>query len=352
MLARNCLCCHLQRVGHAPVDGEGVGQAGDSWCLILLSRVEGGKHAYCRLAGALGGYFGSLLARAGEEVTFIARGAHLEEMRTHGLTVKTTAFGDFNLQVKATDNPAEVGHADLVLFCVKSYDTDAAAELIQPIVGPDAVVLALQNGINNEERIARVVGSEAVIGATAYASSVIESPGVIARGGSGPGRIVLGELAGGTSPRTEQLQNVLQHSGINAEIHTDIRVELWQKFLEICGLSGVGTLTRLPIGPIFSCPETSALLRVTMEEVAAVAQACKVTLPENCVDKEMAFLGSRVPSVRGSMYYDLASGRRLELETLNGTVVRLGREHDVPTPYNFVIYAALKPYVEGTPAMP
>ncbi|MFQ6027470.1 MAG: ketopantoate reductase family protein [Dehalococcoidia bacterium] len=312
------------------------------------------NHAYSRHGNRRArGHFGGLLARAGEDLTFIARGAHLEAIRARGLTVKSRVFGDFTLPVKATDNPAEIGPVDLVLFCVKTYDTDAAAELIRPNVDPDTVVLSVQNGIDNEERVAQAVGSEAVIGATAYVSAVIESPGVIAQqGGMGPGRIVLGELAGGSSPRTERLLDVLRNAGINAELHPDIQVELWQKFVDLCGLGGVGSLTRLPIGPIVSCPETNAFLRETMEEVAAVARARGVALPEECVDKAMDYLASRTPSLRGSMLYDLTAGRRLELETLNGTVVRLGREHDVPTPCNFAIYAALKPYAEGTPAIP
>lgn len=302
-------------------------------------------------AGGTGGYFGALLARAGEDVTFIARGAHLEAICTQGLTVKSRLAGDFTLPVKATDDPGEVGPVELVLFCVKAYDTATAAEQIRPLVGQDTVVLSVQNGIENEEEIGKVVGSEPVIGAVAYVSSVIEAPGVIAQR-AGPGKIVFGELAGGTSPRTERLQSTFQRAGIAAELRPDIRITLWDKFLFICAINGITALTRLPIGPILACPETRGLYRGTMEEVEVVARASGITLPDECVDQKLAFTSGLESSARGSMYYDLAAGRRLELEVLNGTAVRLGREHGIPTPLNFAIYAALKPYADGAPTIP
>jgi 2-dehydropantoate 2-reductase len=157
-------------------------------------------------------------------------------------------------------------------------------------------------------------------------------------------------MQGGTSTRTEALQSTLQNSGITAELHSDIQVALWQKFLGICGVNGVTALTRLPMGEIVACKETHNLMRGTMQEVEAVARASGVDLPEGCVDQSMDFFSSVEPSVRGSMYYDLAGGRRLELEVLNGTVVRLGNEHGIPTPINFAIYAALKPYLDGAPS--
>jgi 2-dehydropantoate 2-reductase len=303
-------------------------------------------------AGGMGGYFGALLARAGEEVTLIARGAHLEAIRTSGLTLKSRLAGDFTLRVKATDDPGEVGPVELVLFCVKAYDTATAAEQIHPMVGPDTMVLSIQNGIDNEEQIGRVVGSEPVIGGVGYASSKIEAPGVIAHLTSGPRQIVFGELAGETSPRTERLQRTLQSAGISAEVRPDIHIPLWEKFLFVCAVNGVTALTRLPMGPIVACPETCLLLRGTMEEVEAVARESGIMLPENCVDKAFALSIRVESSLRGSMYYDLAAGRRMELEALNGTTVGLGREHGIPTPLNFAIYATLKPFADGAPIMP
>ncbi|MGD2185981.1 MAG: 2-dehydropantoate 2-reductase [Desulfobacterales bacterium] len=299
--------------------------------------------------GGTGGYFGGLLARAGEEVTFIARGAHLEAIQKNGLAIKSVLAGDFTISAKATDNPNDIGPVDCVLFCVKAYDNAVAAEQIRPLIGPETVVLSVQNGIDNEEQIGNVVGPEHVVGCASYVSSTIESPGVIAQTG-GPGKIVFGEMQGGTSPRTETLQSTLQNSGIATELHSDIQAALWQKFLGICGVNGVTALTRLPMGEILACEETRNLMRGTMEEVEAIGRAMGAELPDGCVDQSMDFFSSLEPSIRGSMYYDLAAGRRLELDVLNGTVVRLGSEHGIPTPTNFAIYAALKPYLNGEPS--
>jgi 2-dehydropantoate 2-reductase len=301
-------------------------------------------------AGGTGGYFGGLLARAGEDVTFIARGAHLEALRTRGLTLESRLAGTFTVPVQATDDPSEVGPVDLILFCVKTYDTDAAAESIRPLIRPDTMLLSLQNGIDNEERIARATGHTSGIGAVAYVTSAIKAPGVVAQT-SGPGKIILGELSGGASARTERLHNVLQRAGITVEVHSDIRVVLWQKFLFICAFSGVTTVTRLPIGTILADSVTHALLRGTVEEAEAVARASGTDLPADCVEQALATAAAAEPWARGSLYHDLAGGRRLELEGLNGEVVRRGRERGVSTPLNFAIYAALRPYVDGAPPL-
>ena len=299
--------------------------------------------------GGTGGFFGGLLARAGEAVTFVARGAHLEAIQKTGLTVKSSLCGNFRLPAKATADPAQIGPVDLVLFCVKAYDNPVAADLIRPLIGPETVVLSVQNGIDNEEQIGKVIGPEHMLGCISYVSSTIESPGVISQT-AGPGKIIFGEMQGGTSHRTEALLNTLKDAGIAAELHTNIQTALWQKFIAICGVNGVTALTRLPMGEILACAETRHLLKGTMEEVEAVARTGGAVLPEGCVDQSMNFFGSLEPSMRGSMYYDLAAGRRLELEVLNGTVVRLGNAHSIPTPFNFSIYAALKPYLNGAPS--
>jgi 2-dehydropantoate 2-reductase len=302
-------------------------------------------------AGGTGGYFGGLLARAGQDVTFIARGAHLEALRARGLTVESKLAGTFTVPVQATDTPSEVAPVDLILFCVKTYDTDTAAEGIRPMIRPDAVLLSLQNGIDNEERIARAAGHASGIGAVAYVVSAIKAPGVVAQT-AGPGKIILGELLGGASERTERLHDVLQGAGITAEVHPDIQVVLWQKFLFICAFSGVTAVTRLPIGTVLADPVSRALFRGAAEEVEAVARAGGIDLPADCVDQALATAAAVEPWGRGSLYGDLAGGRRLELESLNGEVVRRGRERGIETPLNFAIYAALRPYVDGAPASP
>jgi 2-dehydropantoate 2-reductase len=302
-------------------------------------------------AGGTGGYFGGLLARAGQDVTFIARGAHLEALRARGLTVESRLAGTFTLPVKATDAPNEVSPVDLILFCVKTYDADTAAESIRPLIHPDTMLLSLQNGIDNEERIARLTGHASGIGAVAYVTSTIKAPGVVAQT-SGPGKIIFGELSGGESVRTERLRDLLQRARITAEVHPDIRIVLWQKFLFICAFSGVTAVTRLPIGTILADSATRALFRGTSEEVEAIVRAGGIDLPADCVEQAMVTAAAAEPWAHGSLYGDLAGGRRLELESLNGEVVRRGREHSVSTPLNFAIYAALRPYVDGTPVLP
>ncbi len=297
-------------------------------------------------SGGTGGYFGGLLARAGEDVTFVARGAHLEAMRKSGLTVRSRLAGDFSVTARATDDPAESGPADLVLFCVKAYDTESAAERLRPAVGPDTVILPVQNGIDSAERIGRIVGDAHVIGGLAGVSSVVAAPGVIEHR-AGPDLIQLGELDGRASTRTERVAEALRKAGLKAQVRLDIRVGLWEKFVLICGLSGLTALTRLPLGAVLACPETRTLFRQAMEETQAVGQATGVPVPSDHAGKMMKFFEGSDPAIRGSLYYDLAAGRRLEIETLNGTVVRLGQERGVPTPANFAIYAALKPHAGG-----
>jgi 2-dehydropantoate 2-reductase len=302
-------------------------------------------------AGGTGGYFGGLLARAGQDVTFIARGAHLEALRARGLTVESKLAGTFTVPVQATDAPGEVAPVDLILFCVKTYDTDTAAESIRPLLRPGTTLLSLQNGIDNEERIARAAGHTSGIGAAAYVVSAIKAPGIVAQT-AGPGKIVLGEVLGGADARPEWLRDVLQSVGISAEVNPDIRLVLWRKFLFICAFSGVTALTRLPIGTILADPVTRALFGGTVEEVGAVARADGIDLPADCVEQALATAASVEPWGRGSLYHDLAGGRRLELESLNGEVVRRGRKHGIETPLNFAIYSALRPYVDGPPVLP
>ncbi|MFL5587543.1 MAG: 2-dehydropantoate 2-reductase [Ktedonobacteraceae bacterium] len=297
-------------------------------------------------AGGTGGYFGGLLARAGEDVSFLARGTQLEALRTHGLTVKSRLAGTFSLPVHATSDPQEIGPVDLVLFCVKTYDTGAASEGLHLLMGPETVVLPIQNGIDAAEQLSGEVGMEHLVGGVAYVTSQIESPGVVAQT-AGAGSIELGELAGGQSERTERLQQVLRHAGVSAQLPPDIRVTLWEKFLFICAFSGVTALTRLPLGQVLAYQETSELLKAVMKEGEAVSRASGIALPVDIVERHYATLKALEPSAMGSMAFDLLAGRRLEIEALNGTMVRLGKEHNLSLPFNYAIYAALKPYTNG-----
>ncbi len=301
-------------------------------------------------AGGTGGYFGGLLAKAGEDVSFIARGEHLRAILAEGLTVRSKMVGDFTVRANATDNPAEIGPVDLVLFCVKTYDNDAA-ERLRPLVGPETMVLSVQNGIDHAERLARVLGEGHVVGCTVGVSAIVAAPGVIEHRAI-RGLIRFGELPRGTSQRTAQLKELFERAEIVADERPDIQVAIWEKFVMICAVSGVTALTRLPLGPILACAETAELFRGTMEEVEAVGHASGVALAAGTAQRTFDGMSRSDPRTRGSMAHDLETGRRLEVETLNGTVVRLGSERGIPTPCNFAIYAALKPYADGPPELP
>ena len=298
--------------------------------------------------GGLGGYYGAMLARAGHEVTCIARGAHLQAIRERGLTLRSEEAGDFTVAVAASDDPGAIGPVDLVIFGVKAYDTDALAARLLPLMGPDTLVLSIQNGIDNEERIGRVVGPGAVLGGVVYRTAHVAAPGLIVEGGLS-GVLRFGELAGGTSPRAERLLATLREAGLAAELSADIRAELWEKLLANISIGSVSGLTRLSYRELLACPETFALCRGLMEEAVAVAVALGVALPDGVVERQLAMLAGASAAVRSSLSRDLEAGRRIEIEALNGAIVRLGREQRVPTPLNFAIYAALKPFVEGRP---
>jgi 2-dehydropantoate 2-reductase len=293
-------------------------------------------------SGGVGGYFGGLLARAGRNVTFIARGPHLEALRRRGLEVKSVA-GDFQVAVQATDNPAGLGPFDLILFCVKGYDTERAALQVRPVVGRDTAVVCLQNGVDNEDKLETILGREQVLGGVVHILSTVSAPGVISQT-SGPRTLKFGELDGRTTPRTERILEVLTGAGVLATLSAQIQVDLWEKFLFICAHGGVTALTRLTLGEILACPETASLYRGVMEEVAAVARAKRIGLAGDIVERTVTLARGFHPDTRSSLAYDLAQGNRLEVETLVGAVVRYGRELGVPTPLAFAIYACLKPY--------
>ena len=299
--------------------------------------------------GGLGGFFGGALARAGADVTFVARGPHLAAIRERGLTVRSKLLGDFAVQAPATDDPGQIEPVDLVLFCVKTYDLEAAAERLPPLLHSRTMLVPLQNGIDIAVRLGRFLPPQQIVGGISYVSSRVEAPGVIAQ--TGGSHLLLGELAGGSSPRLERLVEEFRAAGVATELRTSIRVDLWEKFMGICSGS-LTALMRLPIGAILACRDSAELYRAVMGEVVALAEASGVSVPDDAIDRRMNALYAGEPTIRTSQYYDLEMGRRLELESLNGTVVRLGRERGVPTPLNFAIYAALKPYLNGPPELP
>jgi 2-dehydropantoate 2-reductase len=293
-------------------------------------------------SGGIGGYYGGKLAAGGEDVTFIARGAHLEAIQHGGLQVKSVG-GDFHIRPKATDDPAVIGRVELVLFCVKGYDTEAAAERIRPLVGPETTVLCLQNGVDNEEKLARILGKGPVLGGVVHILSTISAPGVINQT-AGPRTLKCGEMDGRVSPRVREIVDAFTRAGVGAEVSPHILVDLWEKYLFICAQGGVTALGRLGIGEILACPETAQFYRAVMEEIAAVGRAKGVALPMDAVERAIAFARKLQPEMRSSLAYDLERGNRLEVDTLMGAVVRYGAEVSVSTPLNAAIYACLLPH--------
>lgn len=292
--------------------------------------------------GGVGGYFGGLLAHAGYDVTFIARGEHLAAIRTRGLQVQSV-HGDFVVApAAATDTPATIGPVDYVLFATKTYHLDAALAAMRPLIGPQTAVIPLQNGIDAADRTAAALGRAHVIGGMCQVGSYIAAPGVI-RQISQFRRVVVGELDGRITPRVEAIVAALQAAGATAEATDDIRKALWTKFIFIAPFSGVGAVARVPAGEIMSCPPTRRLLEDAMREVEAVARARGIALDTDIVPKTMAFCDAMAPEQTASMQRDVMDGKPSELESLIGVMVRLGEELGVPTPAFRFFYAALLP---------
>ncbi|HET7677322.1 MAG TPA: 2-dehydropantoate 2-reductase [Candidatus Limnocylindrales bacterium] len=293
-------------------------------------------------AGATGGYFGGRLALAGHDVRFLARGRTLAALRADGLQVRSVR-GDFRVHPPATDDPVEVGPCDAVLFCVKTYDTDGAAALLPPLLGPDTAVLSVQNGIDNEERIGAVAGQGHVIGGVAFIFAHVAGPAIIEHTG-GPSALVLGELDGRTTPRVERLAAACQAAGIPAEVSADILVRLWTKWAFICAQAGMTATSRLGIGEIRQVPESLAMFRAILEEVWRVGRGEGVALPDDMVERQLEFALSLEPGARSSLHDDLTAGRRMELEALHGEVVRRAARAGLDAPAARAVYAILRPW--------
>ncbi len=291
-------------------------------------------------AGGIGGYFGGLLARGGVDIHFVARGKHRQAILEEGLQI-VSSQGSFSVQTHVTSDPDEIGPVDLLLFSVKSYDTEDVAQFVSPMVEEDTVILSLQNGIDNVQKLSDVFGEERVLPGTAYIESSIAAPGVIAHRGKA-GRIVFGEPSGERTPRVEQFLNLFLSVGIEAELSTDISKVLWSKFLFICAIHGVCTLSRASLGLVLALPETREFVIGVMGEVEALARCKKVNLPEQVVSEALALADSYNRRFKCSMLRDLEWRRPMEIEALNGMVVKLGQECGLQTPLNQAIYAPLK----------
>ena len=299
-------------------------------------------------AGGIGGIYGAALARAGADVTFVARGAHLAAMREQGLRVEGDRGETHIRPVLATDDPASIGVVDYVLSCVKLWDVESTGEQIRPIVGPQTAVVPLQNGIDAAERLIPILGHEAVMSGTAFVTGAIVAPGVIRQTGTYQ-RMTFGEIDGTASTRGERLRDLCAMAGFEGVLSPDIRVPIWDKFILLVPLSSLNALTRLPLGKWRDDPDLLALYEASLRETVAVGLAEGVRLPPDTVGQTLAMMRSMPAYHTTSMGNDLLRGNRLELPWFAGKVVELGRSHGIPTPANTFIYTALKPYVNGPP---
>lgn len=297
-------------------------------------------------AGGIGGYFGARLQADRHKVAFIARGAHLEAMRRDGLKVRSPV-GDLDLaRVAASDDPSAFGAVDVVLFCVKLWDVEAAAEAVRPLLGPDTAVVALQNGVSVCDTLERILGARAVMGGVAKISATIDQPGVIRHNGEFA-RMIFGERGGGRSERAEALLSACRGAGIEAKLTDDIELEIWRKFVFLAPLAGVQCFYRLPIGAVREDPEKRARLGTVIAEAVAVGRAKGVGLSEDEAERTLAAVATLPEHTKPSMLVDLERGRRLELPWLNGEIVRLGTMLGVETPANAAVTDALTPFAEG-----
>ena len=294
-------------------------------------------------AGAVGGYFGGRLAQAGEDAVLIARGEHLQAMESRGLRVESIE-GDFVVDpVRATDDPREVGTVEAILVAVKAWQVPKAAQEMRPMVGPETFVVPLENGVEAPAQLAAVLGEEHVLGGLCRIISALVEPGHIRHAGISP-TITFGELDGRRSQRARRLRDAFEKAeGVTPEIPPDVRVAMWEKFLFIAALSGVGAVTRAPVGVLRSLPQTRHMLEEAMEEILAVAEARDVALPRETILETMAFIDGLPADGTASMQRDVMAGRPSELESQNGAVVRLGEEAGVETPLHAFIYGSLLP---------
>lgn len=298
-------------------------------------------------SGGVGGFYGGRLAHAGCDVTFIARGKHLAAMRGHGLTIENEAQGSIHLpKVRVTDDPATLGPADLVIIAVKLWDTEAAARAVKPLVGGDTAVLSLQNGVIKDDILRREFGDRAVMGGVAYVGTHVARPGVIRQTGTLQ-RLVFGEYDGRRSARAEALLDALLRAGIAAELSSDIRRTLWEKYVFLIGLSGTTATMRTTLGPVRANPQTRAFLLDLMRETVAVGRAHGVALPEDYAEQRLAFADTLAFDMTSSLHHDLDHGNPLEVAWLSGGVVELGKAVGVPTPANRAVWDILALHAQG-----
>ncbi len=300
-------------------------------------------------SGAVGGYFGAKLARAGQDVTFIARGAHLEAIRAKGLDVKSAQLGDFNVQAQAESDTAKVGQVDVAIVSVKAYDNATALPMLTPLIGPDTVVLTLQNGVDSVDEVAAVAGERHVLGGTTYVATALEAPGLIVQTGVHRS-IIFGEVFGDRgriSPRVQAIADILATADIQVTPVADARVPIWDKFVYLVAFAGFTGASRLAIGHIWKFPHVQEMFYATSREIAAIARAEGVTISANRFDTLKEYMDHIPPTTRSSLLIDLEQGKRIEVEALQGAAVRRAKKHGVPAPITSTLYAVLKAWESG-----
>jgi 2-dehydropantoate 2-reductase len=293
-------------------------------------------------AGSVGGYFGGRLSQAGEDVVFIARGDHLNAMLANGLRVESIN-GNFVVQpIQATDDVSKIGKVDMVLVGVKAWQVPEAAEAMRPLIGPETFVLPLQNGLEAPAQLSEILGEQHVLGGLCGLFCYVAGPGHIVHAGTDP-FVKIGELDNQQSQRVERLLDAFKRAGVNAEIPPDIQVAMWMKFLFITVWSGMGAVTRAPVGIWRSLPETRRMAELSLQEIIAVAAARDISLPKEALQTMMSMYDGLVPESTASLQRDVMEGRPSELDAQIGAVVRFGQEADVATPQHTFLYRSLLP---------
>jgi 2-dehydropantoate 2-reductase len=303
-------------------------------------------------SGAVGGYYGARLARAGHDVTFVARGAHLAAIRERGLSIRSP-LGDFTVTAPAEEDTARIGPVDVVLLAVKTYDNATALPMLLPLLGPESAVLTVQNGVDSAEEVARTAGQASVIGGSTYIATALASPGVIEQTGTYR-RIVFGEVFGDLprlSVRVRAIHDALASADIQSECVDDGRVPIWEKFIFLVTLAGFTGASRLPIGPLWADPAIRQQFLQGCREVEQVARVEGVAVRSDVIEQISRYVSGIPGTMRSSLLIDLSQGKRIEIEALHGSVVRRAAAGQVAVPIMSTLYALLKPFAEGQPQL-
>jgi 2-dehydropantoate 2-reductase len=302
-------------------------------------------------SGAVGGYYGAKLARAGHDVTFIARGAHLAAIRDRGLQVRSPMLGDFTVQAVAEEDTARIGPVDVVVVAVKAYDNASALPLLDPLIGSGTAILPLQNGVDSSNELAERFGEGPVLGGVTYIATALAAPGIVEQTGTYR-RIVFGEVFGALprmSERVQTIQAALSGADIQAEAVDDGRVPIWEKFIFLASLAGFTGAARLPIGPLWADPVIREKFLAGCREIERLARAEGVPVAQNVVERITSYVEGIPGTMRSSLLIDLSQGKRIEVEQLQGAVVRRAEKIGLPVPIMSTLYAVLKPWAHGEP---